>query len=493
MSEKSKDVKWDLEDESWRQDGDAFVLESRDGVQLSEHLTDLDYLAGAHRRPDAAGYLPRQFQYSPTDGAQLPQVAAQPMHWLPPCASRAGNRVCDGEADRSLVELLAQLDAYWQTSGRSMQQSAEQIKPPVSSGLSYFCADAGGYRDALFALSHSGVLWLWQRGSRQWLPFRPEGALLSSHAFEHWAFSVVALPGQRGSDLVLADDGGAGYLCLDPVRLSYSLDRHPGKAVGVPGRLGDAALVPLLHDGRLQLAVRRLDSRWQTVKVGNEAMAGDQPWLLAAPVVTINGQGLLWIGEHGWLLAQCRGNEFEARWNAWPANRSARPILGPPFRDGEGDWQLVYGSDDEKWHYVLLDATLPAEHVAPRAAANTGRNGFQLNIPVRPPWKDFDHDLHRLEYVRHPFLESETATGRDGVGAMLELRVERRGTLTSFYESSVRVFAEYGFTLPVMGSDVWHCYQLNVAKPWLAQWFVHDGALWLWIDEPGRLLRWSAA
>jgi|APMI01.1.fsa_nt_gi hypothetical protein len=491
MQGKSEDLRWDLEGESWRQEDDVFILESRGGVQLSEHLTDWDYLAGAHRRLDGAGWLPRQFQYSPTDGMSLPRVATQSMYWLPPCASNAGNRVCDGETDRRLIELLARLDTHWQTSGRSMQQSAEQIKPPLSSGLSFFCADIGGYRDALFALSRSGALWLWQRGSRQWLPFRPEGALLSSHAFEHWAFSAVILPGRRGSDLVLADDGGAGYLCFDPVRLTYSLDRHPGKALGAPGKLGDAVLVPLLHDGRLQLAVRRPDSRWQTVEVEIETVEAKRHWLLAAPVVTVNGQGLLWIGEHGWLLAQALGNEFEARWNTWPADRAARPILGPPFRDGEGDWQLAFG--DGKWRYMLLGATLPTEHVAPRAAVSTGRNGFQLNISVRPPWKDFDHDLHRLEYVRHSFLESKAATNRDGVGAMLELRVKHRGTLTSFYESSARVFAEYGFTLPMVGGDVWHCYQLNVAKPWLAQWFVHDEALWLWIDEPGRLLRWSVA
>ena len=142
---------------------------------------------------------------------------------------------------------------------------------------------------------------------------------------------------------------------------------------------------------------------------------------------------------------------------------------------------------------MCISDRLPTEHVAPRAAVSTGRNGFQLKISVRPPWKHIDNDLHRLEYVRNSFLESKAATNRDGVGAMLELRVKHRGTLTSFYESSARVFAEYGFTLPMVGGDVWHCYQLNVAKPWLAQWFVHDEALWLWIDEPGRLLRWSVA
>ena len=137
MQGKSEDLRWDLEGESWRQEDDVFILESRGGVQLSEHLTDWDYLAGAHRRLDGAGWLPRQFQYSPTDGMSLPRVATQSMYWLPPCASNAGNRVCDGETDRRLIELLARLDTHWQTSGRSMQQSAEQIKPPLSSCLLY--------------------------------------------------------------------------------------------------------------------------------------------------------------------------------------------------------------------------------------------------------------------------------------------------------------------------------------------------------------------
>ena len=36
MQGESEDIRWDLEGESWRQEGDAFVLESRNGVQLSE-------------------------------------------------------------------------------------------------------------------------------------------------------------------------------------------------------------------------------------------------------------------------------------------------------------------------------------------------------------------------------------------------------------------------------------------------------------------------
>ena len=78
-------------------------------------------------------------------------------------------------------------------------------------------------------------------------------------------------------------------------------------------------------------------------------------------------------------------------------------------------------------------------------------------------------------------------------GAMLEMRAPRPAgrPLTSFYDERAAVTAKYGIALP--GNPQPHQYQLDVAKPWNAQWFVYDDALWLWIDERGKLLRWSAA
>lgn len=486
MPEKSKFVRWDLDGDSWRQEGDAFVLESLDGIPRPEGLNDLDWLVGAHRTSSGTGYLPRQFRYSPFDGKQL--QASSSSSWLPPAGGGAGGRILGGQAGAGLAALLERLDGHWRASGRSMQESAESIQPPAIDGLLYFCMDAGGYRDAMFALSRSGVLWLWQRGGRQWLPLRAEGARLSTHAFEPWAASMGALAGKRGSDIVLAGDAGADCVSIDPVRMSYRLDRFAGKAIGAPGMLGDAALVPLWCGGMLQLATRGQDAAWRAIPVAGEVGASEPPGLLAAPIGTLGDQGLLWIGERGWLAAQAQGGRIEARWNAWPAQHSARPILGPPFRDGSGDWQLLYGSHDRKWRYLLLDAATPYEHVAPRAAVGTGRSCFQFNVKVGRPWQDFDHDLHRIDYVLHPFLELESVPG-----AMLEMRAPLPAgrALTSFYDERARIPVQYGMALPGIPNP--HHYQLDVARPWNVQWFVYDDALWLWIDERGKLLRWSAA
>jgi len=486
MPEKAKAVRWDMDGDLWRQEGDSFVLESLDGTPCPAFLTDLDWLAGAYPTADGMGYLPRQFRYSPIDGEQL--QSPQPSSTFPPVGAGKSGRILEGQASAELAALLGRLDDHWRATGRSMQASAESIPPPAIDGVLYFRTDAGGYRDALFALSRSGGLWLWQRGSRQWLALQAEGMRLSAHAFEHWAASVGVLPGKQGSDIVLAGDAGADCVSIDPVRMRYRIDRLAGKAVGAPGMLGDTALVPLSCDGLLQLATRRPDAGWRAIPIEGETGAGEPHGLLAAPIGTLSGQGLLWIGERGWLIAQMQGGRIEARWNAWPAQHSARPILGPPFRDGSGDWQLLYGSQDRKWRYLLLDGATPYEQMAPRAAVCTGRSSFQFNVRVGRPWQDFDHDLHRMEYVLHPFLELESVPG-----AMLEMRAPLPAgrALTSFYDERARIPVHYGIALPGIAHP--HHYQLDVARPWNVQWFVYDDALWLWIDERGKLLRWSAA
>jgi len=45
MPEKAKAVRWDMDGDLWRQEGDSFVLESLDGTPCPAFLTDLDWLA----------------------------------------------------------------------------------------------------------------------------------------------------------------------------------------------------------------------------------------------------------------------------------------------------------------------------------------------------------------------------------------------------------------------------------------------------------------
>lgn len=478
-AEQDKGALWRLDGDEWLQQDNDFRLVAVDGVEPAAQLTDLDYLAGARHHPDGNSLLPRQFAFSPVSGRPLPAVKA--MNWLPPCAGDNGQRVSAGDADQALEDLLLQLDQHWSSGNVTMQSGAERLKPPATNGLVFFSADAGGYRDALFALGRGGALWLWQRGSGEWLQLKAKGAQLSRHAFEHWATAVVTLPGAIGSDVVLAGEQGADILRIDPLRLTYDVDRLPGSALGAPGRLDEFALVPQKAGSDCRIAIRTSRDGWSHIPVaaGDDALAGST---LAAPFTSINGTALVWIGQHGWLQVSRNGDDLSASWNRWSSGREARPVLGPPYRTGEGDWQLLQDASS-RWHTVLVDAGMPQEHPAPRASVCTGRRVFQLDVPVDRPWDRYDEERHHgPKHVLHPFLETRQRH------ILLGVRVpDQRKALLSFYDNGQPQQVEYC----IKSGGRPHVYALETARPWNAQWFVHDDALWLWVDDRGALMRWS--
>ncbi len=480
IAESAGGTTWCLDNDAWTQDGHRFDAEQLDGLPVPSVLTDLDYLAGARTAPGDAGFLPRQFKFSPFDGSPLPDIRSQ--NWLPPCASSQGNRICDEDAGAALAELVGRLTTHWRTTATTMQSSAVRVDAPASNGLLYIASDAGGHRDALFALGRSGSLWIWQRHGQRWVQLRASKLPLARHRFDHWASAVVALPAATGSGLVIANDAGADFVQIDPLRMQYSVNRCEGTAMGTPGRLGDAALVPLHAGGRAQIAMHQ-QGRWNTLPVEGDVPA--QMPLLAAPVVVANGHGLAWIGELGWLQVQENGENIDVRWHGWPSGMQARPILSPPYRNGDGDWQLLQ-REDKSTVSVLLGASLPHENPLRRASAGTGASTFQLNVRVDRPWADYDPDDHpdASDNVIHPFLEIE----QNGMLMYLRVPNERRTSLLSFYENRGRQQASYCIGWPAFPNQT---YTLDAAEPWNAQWFMHDDALWLWIDDRGTLLRWS--
>lgn len=477
-AEQGAGAHWHLGDEDWLQEKQSFRLLAVGGVELPALLTDLDYLVGARATAGEHAFFPKQFNYSPFDGRHL--AATTSLNWLPPCSASTGQRVSDGPAGDSLETLLLRLDQAW-TGGITMQSSAERIPPPASSGLTFFSADAGGYRSALFALGRSGALWLRQRGGSQWIALRASSAPLARHAFEPWAMALAVLPGKIGHDIVLANEEGADVLRVDPLLQSYAVDRLPGRALGAPGRLDDFALIPQQADGILRIAVRSAGG-WSHIPV-EAADARHAESLLAAPVTSINGHSLAWIGQHGWLQVGRDGKGLSARWIAWPDGREARGVLGPPYRTGEGDWQLLQDASNH-WYATLMDARMPQEHRAPRASVCTGQRAFQLDVQVDRPWNRYDEEQHHgPKHVLHPFLETRQRH------LLLSVRVpDQRKALMSFYENTQPQHVEYCIQL---GGPP-HVYALDTARPWDAQWFLHDDALWLWVDERGSLVRWSA-
>jgi len=481
-------IRWCLDNDVWTQLGDRFVLDRLEGMPVPEQLTDLDYVAGARRAfASASPYFPAQFRYSPLDGSQLPPLTT--CNWLPPSSSSLGNRICDSDGGTALARLLPGLIAQWQRPGSTMQASVKIVEPPASSDLLFFASDAGGHRDALFALGRSGALWLRQRDSERWLPLRAGGKQLARHSFEPWAAAVVSLPGTRGSGLVLASDEGADLLQIDPLKLQYTVDRAPGTAIGAPGRLGDAAIVPQRGHSGYQLAVRA-NGGWHHVPI-----QGDVPAiapLLGPPVITSNGHGMTWVGEQGWLQVREQSNTFDACWHPWPTGMLARPRLGPPFRNGDGDWQLLQNQQDKSTYAYLLGATLHTDKPLKRLSVTTGAATFQLNVKVSRPWDDYDPDDHPdgLDYIVHPMLEVPRPDQQGSVLLYMRAANANRAPLVSFYEGTQRHLVEYAVGWPLSAQRT---YTTECASPWNAQWFVHDDALWLWIDERGLLLRWSCA
>jgi len=364
-----------------------------------------------------------------------------------------------------------------------MQDAAEVIKSPQPSGLFFFSSRAGGHRNGLFAASRSGQLSLWQHGHRHWVPLTPRGASLGRSHLETWANATLTLPHDDGHEVIMATDAGADCVSVDAMTLSYQIDRAVGRSLGAPGLLDDAAFVPQEHEGQWCLAIRRTGEAWQQLVLTLDAPLQ----LLAAPISDPAHRSLFWIGTQGVLSVRLDGQgDVSARWQSWPEGYQANPVLGPPYRDGEGFWQLLYDTRDKKWLLTRLDTVLPEQRPAPRGSTSTGRTSFQFNVRLERPWDEFDHDLYSVTHVVYPFLE----VVEPQLMLSLHAPLPQQRSLLSFFESQATVHAT--FCLERIGGHA-YTYAMDTPSPWNAQWFVHDEALWLWVDARGTLLRWSLA
>ncbi|MFF2046735.1 hypothetical protein ACFVUR_02665 [Stenotrophomonas bentonitica] len=469
---------WHLDNESWVQDGTGFSLVAIGTAVPPPTLSDLDYLSGAYRMPDG-GYLPGSFRFSPFTGQRLARRPVQ--QWRTPFGGDDGGRSCTAAVTAPLPSTLQALFDQLQRSGQSMQDAAEVIKSPQPSGLFFFTSRAGGHRDGLFAASRSGQLSLWQNGHRHWVTLAPRGVSLGRSHLETWANATLTLPRDDGHQMILATDAGADCVSVDAMTLSYQIDRAVGRTLGAPGLLDDIALVPQEHEGRWGLAIRRPGEAWQ-----QQLLMLDAPLqVLSAPISDPAHRSLFWIGPQGVLSVRLDGQgDASARWQSWPEGYQANPVLGPPYRDGEGFWQLLYDTRDKKWIVIRLDAALPEQRAAPRGSTSTGRTSFQFNVRLERPWDEFDHDLYTVSHVVYAFLD----VVEPQLMLSLHAPLPQQRSLLSFFESQATVHAT--FCLEQIGGRA-HTYAMDTPSPWNAQWFVHDDALWLWVDARGTLLRWS--
>ncbi|MDX5517788.1 hypothetical protein [Stenotrophomonas sp. RG-453] len=460
------------------QNGTGFSLVAIDAAVPPTSLSDLDYLSGAYRVPEG-GYLPGSFRFSPFTGQPLERRPVE--QWRTPFGGDDGGRSCSASAAEPIPSTLQALFDQWQRSGQSMQDAAEVIKSPQPSGLFFFSSRAGGHRNGLFAASRSGQLSLWQHGHRHWVPLTPRGASLGRSHLETWANATLTLPHDDGHEVIMATDSGADCVSVDAMTLSYQIDRAVGRSLGAPGLLDDAAFVPQEHEGQWCLAIRRTGEAWQQLVLTLDAPLQ----LLAAPISDPAHRSLFWIGTQGVLSVRLDGQgDVYTRWQSWPEGYQATPVLGPPYRDGEGFWQLLYDTRDKKWLLTRLDTVLPEQRPAPRGYTSTGRTSFQFNVRLERPWDEFDHDLYSVTHVVYPFLE----VVEPGLMLSLHAPLPQQRSLLSFFESQATVHAT--FCLERIGGHA-YTYAMDTPSPWNAQWFVHDEALWLWVDARGTLLRWS--
>lgn len=477
---------WTFGNQIWQQTPDGrFSLHSIAGVKTSDTRIDLDYLAGARLPAESSSdYLPAAFRFCPQSGQELlPARGDRRNRWLPPYGSGSGSRVIADDELESAQQIVANVFARLEAgSTRDLNDSKEIIKAPGKNGLHFFVADAGGYRDALFALSRDGGLHLWLRSAGKWQQLLAESTPIGGIALQHWAWSVALLEGPRGHDLLIAGSSGAMLVSVEPWTGKYRLQTYPGESLAGAGELAGAHWLPMkMADGSVQL-VGRSGKEWKTLPIAGSASAALFAQL-SAPLIDLATGRLLWVGQHGYLTLQQAG--LQAHWQAWPNNASASPRMGPPFRDGNGLWQLISEADGGDY-YVQLDSRATGRFGPIKGSRlSTGHVSFRNNIRMNIPWNE-DHDEQRepvIDQMTYPFIEFT------GGKYLLSLRGPADTRAKEFLGSAESQQVEYCLS---QIDGVSFSLDAKVREPWNAQWFFFDKAMWLYIDSVGEIYRWKA-
>lgn len=475
---------WTFGNQIWQQTPDGrFSLHSIAGVKTSDTRIDLDYLAGARLPAESSSdYLPAAFRFCPQSGQELlPARGDRRNRWLPPYGNGSGLRViADGElsaAQRIVGAIFQRLQADG-SPDLSRHSRDIDIQPLGKNGLNFFVGDAGGYRDALFALSRNGALYLWLRDAEKWQQLQPSGMPIGQIELERWAWSVSLVPGQRGHDLLIPGARAAVLVSVDPLNGIYRCRHYQGASLAGAALLADIHWMPLrMEDGSVQLVGCNGDG-WKALPVNEVVLKKSKG--LSAPISDPTTGRVLWIGEYGYLsLSQ---DDLKPHWQAWNNSATAMPQMGPPFRDGYGLWQLV--AESESLVYQPLDprSTQPSRSVK-GYRLGTGHLSFNNNIRLEEPWNLHDENLERkTRDVVLPFLEFS------GQSLLLSMRAEQSLPLDEFFQVTQKVLVQY--RLEAIGGKFLSM-DATVSKPWEVQWFFFDEAMWLYIDSSGELFRWD--
>ena len=477
---------WTLGDQEWLQTDDGtFSLHQVAGTKPLAELVDLDYLVGATPAPDSSpgNYLPAAFAFCPSTGKPLPKVTYQTTtRWLPPYGDGSGSRVINERCKLSSAEDISSR-LYTQlldTRQGDLNSRKQIIGLPRKNGLNFLAANLGGHREALYALSREGSLFLWQRGSQKWLELLPKGEPIGRSRLENWAWSVSLHQDEGTQHLLLSSDSGATLISVEPLTLRYQTLRDDGSPLAGPGTLEGQSYLPQLKSGHVCIVNPASLYGWDRCLV--EGADHERMTRLSAPILDAASRRLLWIGEHGY-LSLTQGSELKAQWHPWPNNATAHPEQGPPFLDGRGLWQLIFDADGQ--HYLQLDpgaTDLPMPIKGYRLS--TGHLSFKYNIRLELPWGEHDENIEpTTREVVHPFIEFATQK------RLLSMRAQQTNTLEAFFDSRQPMDVDYCFE---QVGDQRFSISARASEPWNAQWFFFDNAMWLYIDSCGALYRWNA-
>lgn len=112
----------------------------------------------------------------PQHSKELPKVAYQTTtRWLPPYGDGSGSRVINERCKLSSAEEISSrlYSQLLDTRQGDLNSRKLIIELPRKNGLNFLAANLGGHREALYALSREGSLFLWQRGSGKWPELLP--------------------------------------------------------------------------------------------------------------------------------------------------------------------------------------------------------------------------------------------------------------------------------------------------------------------------------
>lgn len=473
----NRDYAWSVDDQHWVQTAQgAFTLQKIAGQPVAEDA-DLDFVAGARRAPDGEGFLPAAFSHCPRTGQALVAITQDPSRrWLPPYGTGSGRRVVDGNcaldgAERTLEALRRKIAA---SATPTLNDHVRTVPTPRKNGLNFLVANLGGHREALFALDREGGLFLWQSRAEQWQTLLPQGAPIGRCDLPNWAWGVALREHGTQQRLILAGGEGACEVSVDPVSGRYQLQRHAGTALAAPGSLETRVLVPQrLADGRMCLVERTADG-WleHPIEGADASLAG-----LSAPLSQPSLRRLLWIGVEGYLSVRL-GEGVHAQWQRWPDDAKAAPEYGPPFVDGYGTWQALIA--EGRPFCLRLDSEERKESLS---RLGTGHLNFRFNVRLDTPWAENDEYTNpTTREVIYPFVEFSDSRH------LLSFCVRETSGLQKFFADDQAIDTEY--RLERIGEPPLRML-LKVARPWNAQWFFFDNALWLYIDSSGALYRWN--